>query len=93
MGPTRPTSAATQIDIPGPNGSVQFGSSVTVLPNGNIVVTDPGFNGGIGVNAGAVYLYNGSSGALISTLTGMTANDQVGSGGCDRSEQRQLRGE
>jgi hypothetical protein len=73
--------AATQIDIHGPSGSGQFGYSITVLPNGNIVVTDPWFDGGIGEKAGAVYLYDGASGALISQLTGMTENDQIGYGG------------
>ena len=56
---TLPAVAATQFDILGPAGSVRFGTSVTVLPNGNIVVTDPDYNGGIGVKAGAVYLYSG----------------------------------
>ncbi len=37
---------ATQIDITGPAGSGWFGTSVTVLPNGNIVVTDPGYDAG-----------------------------------------------
>ena len=31
-------------------------------------------------NAGAAYLYNGTTGALISALTGSSAGDQVGSG-------------
>lgn len=66
--------AAAQIDIPGPAGSVAFGDSVTVLPNGNIVVTDP-FAG-----PGAVHLYS-PTGALISTLTGSAAGDQVGGTG------------
>lgn len=73
--------AATQIDIYGPDGSGEFGHSFTVLPNGNIVVPDPGYDGGNGVDEGAVYLYNGTTGALISTLTGTQAGDQVGSGG------------
>ena len=69
--------AATQVDIPGPNGSGAFGTSVTVLPNGNIVVTDPYYDAPSATDVGAVYLYN-SAGALISTLTGSTANDRVG---------------
>ena len=73
--------AATQFDIHGPAGSVFFGISVAVLPTGNIVVTDPYYNGGIGVDAGAAYLYNGATGALISMLTGLKAGDQVGLGG------------
>ena len=69
--------AALQTDLVGPLGSGQFGAAVFVLPSGNIVVTDPNFND----NIGAVYLYNGATGALISTLTGSTAGDNVGGGG------------
>ena len=72
---------AAQLDIPGPTGSGLFGITVTVLPNGNFVVTDSGFDapGPIG-NVGAVYLY-APNGTLISTLTGSQGNDQVGSAG------------
>ena len=66
---------AGQIDIVGPAGSVAFGTSVAVLPNGNIVVVDPYFS-----QVGAVYLYS-PTGTLISTLTGSTNGDQVGIGG------------
>jgi Repeat of unknown function (DUF5650) len=65
---------AAQVDIHGPSGSVSFGASVTVLPNGNFVVTDP--NGPIS-GLGAVYLYS-PDGNLISTLTGAIADDHVG---------------
>jgi hypothetical protein len=68
---------AQQIDISGPTGSAWFGQAVAVLPNGNIVVTDP--NGPVS-NVGAVYVYS-PTGTLISTLTGSSANDHVGSGG------------
>ncbi len=54
-----------------------FGKLVVPLSTGNVVVTAPGDNAG-GVNAGAVYLFNGATGALISTLTGSHSNDQVG---------------
>jgi Ca2+-binding RTX toxin-like protein len=65
---------------PQPDPQDTFGSSVTALANGNVVVTDP--NSGIAaLNAGAVFLYNGQTGALISTLTGDSSGDQVGSGG------------
>jgi hypothetical protein len=68
---------AAQIDIHGPTGSGAFGTTVTVLPNGNFVVTDPdGPVSGIG----AVYLYS-PSGTLISSLYGSTANDHVGRNG------------
>src|SRR5258706_11463854 len=72
---------AAQIDIPGPAGSGAFGTYVTVLPNGNIVVIDPNFTPNVGAeNVGAIYLY-GPAGALISTLIGPGANDHVGNGG------------
>jgi len=73
---------AAQVALTGPAGSGSFGASVTVLPNGNFVVTDPGFDatGPAVSNVGAVYLYR-PDGVLISTLRGSTANDQVGSGG------------
>jgi hypothetical protein len=58
---------ATQIDITGPTGSGSFGSSVKTLPNGNIVVIDSAI--------GAVYLYNGATGGLISVLKGDSQND------------------
>jgi hypothetical protein len=35
---------AVQVDIAGPAGSGQFGTSVTILPNGNFVVTDPSYD-------------------------------------------------
>ena len=76
-----PISAAPQIDITGPAGSDRFGDSITLLPNGNIVVVDTKYDHGDAMDAGAVYLYNGATGALISTLVGSTYNDQVGSGG------------
>ncbi|MGL4650189.1 MAG: HYR domain-containing protein, partial [Caldilineaceae bacterium] len=66
-----------QTDIPGPSGSGAFGVQVVVLPNGNFVVTDPGFNS----NVGAVDLYDGATLARISRLTGSAAGNQVGFGG------------
>lgn len=74
----RAAEAATQIDIPGPPGSGAFGTSVGALPNGNIVVTDPYYDAGDAADVGAVYLYDGATGALISQLTGSTLGDRVG---------------
>ena len=72
---------AQNIDIHGQAGSDSFGSQVLTLPNGNIVITDPDFDNGTIENVGAVYLYDGASGALIGTMTGGQANDSIGSGG------------
>ncbi len=80
-GPTRVILAGTQIDIPGPAGSGAFGQ-VTVLPDGNFLVIDSGYDApGPIADVGAVYYYNGETGSLISTLTGSTAGDRVGFGG------------
>ena len=46
-----------------PGGGVYFASQVVRLSNGNIVATDIG-------GAGAVFLYDGQTGALISSLFG-----------------------
>src|SRR5664279_6039800 len=71
--------AMSTVEVVGPAGSQQFGKAqVLVLANGNYVVTDPLFDGA-GVDEGAVYLYNGATNQLISTLTGSTTGDQVGS--------------
>lgn len=73
---TAPTYAA-QVDIIGPVGSRAFGSSVTVLPNGNIVVTDPEAGA---TRTGAVYLYAPDQ-RLISRLSGSSPDDRIGSSG------------
>ncbi|MBI1325712.1 hypothetical protein GC170_21315 [bacterium] len=65
---------------PTPNANDNFGASIVPLSTGNVVVTDPG-DDAVATNAGAVYLYEGATGVLISTLTGSRANDGVGGGG------------
>ncbi|MEM9515158.1 MAG: hypothetical protein AAGA42_09910 [Actinomycetota bacterium] len=81
-GATPPADAATSADsLEGGPGSELFGRSVAVLVNGNFVVADPGFDAGPLADVGAVYLYDGETERLISTLTGSTAGDRVGSGG------------
>ena len=54
-----------------------YGNQTLALSTGNVVVTKPldNFYAGAG---GAVYLFNGVTGALISSLTGFSFNDQVG---------------
>ncbi len=76
--------AAGQLDIRGPAGSGVFGLGVTVLPNGNVVVTDPDYDilAPISItDVGAVYLYDGRTGLLLSKLTGSRSNDRIGNAG------------
>lgn len=56
-----------------------FGFQVLPLVNGNVVISAPGDDTG-GTNTGAIYLFNGATGALISTLRGSSPGDQVGQG-------------
>ena len=65
---------------PDPAPGNHFGATVVTLSTGNVVITSPFDNAG-GTGAGAVYLFNGTTGALISTLTGSHAGDNIGSGG------------
>lgn len=76
-----PLLAATfpEFTDPNPAPGNSFGSTVLPLPTGNVVITAPGDDAS-GLDAGAVYLFNGSTGAQISTLRGL-AGDQAGSGG------------
>jgi hypothetical protein len=67
---------AAQRDIAGPPGTQAFGTAVLVLPNGNLVITDPDYLSG----TGAVLLF-GRQGNLISRLAGSAQGDRVGSGG------------
>src|SRR5262249_59863228 len=64
-----PAGVLPQFDLidPHPTTGGGFGRSITALGNGNLVVTNPNDDFG-GSNAGAVYLFNGLTGALISSL-------------------------
>lgn len=73
------TSFGELID-PNPSPGNRFGDSVVALETGNIVVSAP-FDDAGGVDAGAVYLFNGSTGDLVSTLIGGSPNDRIGLGG------------
>jgi hypothetical protein len=76
-----PLCDAAQVVIEGPPGSGRFGMSVTLLPNGNFVVTDPEFDApGPTINVGGAYLYR-ADGVLLSALRGSVANDRVGHAG------------
>ena len=76
------TFAFTEFVDPNPSTGNRFGQVVAPLETGNVIVTSPGDDAG-GTDAGAVYLFNGTTGDLISTLTGSTANDQIGSLGVE----------
>ena len=69
-----------EVVIPGPPGSASFGEDVIVLPNGNLVVVDPDY-GLTATRQGAVHLYDGATLALVSTLRGSSAFDNVGADG------------
>src|SRR5262249_34692864 len=57
-----------------------FGTSLRVLNNGNVLVANPA-DDLVASQAGAVYLFDGRTGALISSLVGSFANDRVGNSG------------
>ena len=65
---------------PDPAAGNKFGYTIVPLSTGNVVITSP-FDGFSGASAGAVYLFNGATGALISMLRGSKADDAVGCGG------------
>ena len=71
------TAAFSELTNPNPSDNSDFGDSVVTLSTGNIVVTDPNYDGW----KGAVYLFDGQTGDLISTLTGDTRHERVGIGG------------
>lgn len=70
---------ASRTVIPGPAGSSAFGSVVTLLPNGNFVVSDPAYSEGGVVNRGMAALYDGVTLQLISLLKGGHADQFTGS--------------
>ncbi|MBF8263778.1 MAG: filamentous hemagglutinin N-terminal protein [Parachlamydiales bacterium] len=65
---------------PNQGSGAGFGTTIVPLVNGNVVVAKPGDSSAASA-AGAVYLYDGRTGALISQIRGSTAHDQIGSGG------------
>lgn len=67
-------------DLVDPNADAgDFGDNIYthVLSNGNVVAIDY-LDDFAATDAGAIYLFNGSTGALISTLTGSQVGDQIG---------------
>lgn len=70
------------IPNPSPAANDEFGSTVTAV-GGNFVVTAPFDDPGGVVDAGSVYLFSGTTGALLATLPNPkpTADDQFGAPG------------
>ena len=62
---------------PNPAAGNQFGQQIGVLRNGNIVVSAP-FDDLTALDAGAVYLFNPDTGALLGAINGAVANDNFG---------------
>lgn len=72
---------AQTVDMTGPTGSGAYGKNITILSNGNYVIADPNYDEAGKIDMGAVYLYNGATHALISTLKGVNSYDYVGNNG------------
>lgn len=77
---TAHAAAITELSDPNPAPGNEFGHTVLPLPSGNVVVTSPG-DDSAGLDSGAVYLFDGGTRQLISTLTGASAGDRAGGGG------------
>ena len=66
---------------PGTASSSGFGGGYfNIFNNGNVLISNPN-DSIVAANSGAIYLFNGSTGGLISTFTGANASDAVGSTG------------
>lgn len=78
----RATAGLSTLELvdPTPHVGDQFGAEVVELDNGNIVVSDP-LDDNVAMDAGAVHLYNSSTGALVASIYGDSADDRLGSNG------------
>lgn len=77
---TNPTSFLNFVD-PNPSAGNGFGTTILSLGSGKVAVTAPNDDYSGLTDAGSVYVYNGSTGALVSTIRGSHTNDHLGSGG------------
>ncbi|QDU49612.1 hypothetical protein [Gimesia panareensis] len=71
------TAAFPEFIDPNPSADNGFGDTVLTLSTGNVVITSPYDDAG-GTDAGAVYLFDGATRELISTLRGSSNYDYVG---------------
>ncbi|MCX6116815.1 MAG: Ig-like domain-containing protein [Proteobacteria bacterium] len=67
-----------KLEDPNPSIGNGFGTHVVELTGRNIVVTSPYADVQGVTDAGAVYLFNGTTGELISSLYGSTLSDKIG---------------
>ncbi len=70
----------SQLVDPHPSAGNQFGQQVLTLSTGNVLVTSPG-DDFAAQDGGAVYLFDGTTGSLISELHGSHQNDYIGNYG------------
>jgi len=79
-GTTQPSITFSSYELldPTPGAGDQFGQKIIILPNGNIVVSDPG-DSSIATNNGAVHLFNPVTQELIASIYGDNAEDRLGS--------------
>lgn len=75
-GPSRGNDLLGKFINPSPANGDAFGYAVTQVGQ-DIAISDPN-DGTVGTNAGAVYIYDGTSGQLKMTLQGTAAGDQFG---------------
>lgn len=76
---SRPSSFSQAIDIPWPSApGTMTSANIVVLTNGNFAVSNREYDEGGKTDIGVVYLFDGNTKKLISTLKGSTANDNVG---------------
>ncbi|EGJ09934.1 filamentous hemagglutinin outer membrane protein, partial [Rubrivivax benzoatilyticus JA2 = ATCC BAA-35] len=73
--------ASLSLDDPTAAADNGFGTFTKVLSNGNVVISAPLADTGGSADTGAVYLFDASTGALLSNLRGAGAGDRAGSGG------------
>lgn len=75
----RPSSFSQTIDIPWPSApGTMTSANIVVLTNGNFAISNREYDEGGKTDIGVVYLFDGNTKKLISTLKGSTAYDNVG---------------
>ena len=74
------TTSGFHLIDPHPTRSGAFGFDIAPLANGNVVVADP-HDDLVAADGGAVYLFQGRTGALLGTLVGAEAGDRLGDTG------------